>query len=91
MLRQIMQEYLINQAGIAPSKFDDPNLMVSDLGLDSLGVVEMLYEVEDRCGFQIEEPFRFATMRFSDVVADIEATIRSKNNGVLPDLSQVKP
>jgi acyl carrier protein len=91
MLRQIMQEYLINQAGVAPSKFDDPNLMVSDLGLDSLGVVEMLYEVEDRCGFQIEEPFRFGTMRFSDVVADIEATIRSKNNGTLPDLTQMKP
>ena len=91
MLRQIMQEYLINQVGIERSKFDDPNLMVSDLGLDSLGVVEMLYEVEDRYGFQIEEPFRYGTMRFTDVVADIEATIRKKNNGTLPDLAQIKP
>jgi len=91
MLRQIMQEYLINQAGVAPSKFDDPNLMVADLGLDSLGVVEMLYEVEDRYGFQVQDPFRYSTMRFVDIVADMESSIRAKNNGELPDLAKIKP
>jgi len=91
MLRQIMQEYLIHQAGVAPSKFDDPNLMVADLGLDSLGVVEMLYEVEDRYGFQVQDPFRYSTMRFVDIVADMESSIRAKNNGELPDLAKIKP
>ena len=91
MLQQIMQEYLINQCGVAPGKFDDPNLMIADLGLDSLGVVEMLYEIEDRYGFPVEDPFRYGTMRFSDVVADLESTIRAKYNGELPDLAQHKP
>jgi acyl carrier protein len=90
MLRQIMQEYLIKQAGVAPDKFDDPNLMVADLGLDSLGVVEMLYEVEDRYGFQVQNPFRYSTMRFIDIVADMEATIRAKNNGELPEPKKTK-
>jgi acyl carrier protein len=84
MLQQIMQEYLINQAGVAASKFDDPNLTVEDLGLDSLGVVEMLFEVEDRFGFQVQDPFRYRTMRFVDIVTDLESTIRAKNNGELP-------
>jgi acyl carrier protein len=90
MLRQLMQDYLVNQAGVAPGKFDDPDLKIADLGLDSLGVVEMLYEVEERYGFQIDEPFRYSTMKFSEVVADIEATIRERNHGELPDLSQAR-
>lgn len=89
MLRNVMQEYLINQAGVPPAKFDDPDLMVSDLGLDSLGVVEMLYEVEDRYGFQVEDPFRYGSMRFADVVADMESIIRARNNGELPDLTKL--
>ena len=85
MLRQIIQEYLIKQAGVSLSKFDDPDLMLADLGLDSLGVVEMLYEVEDRYGFQVQDPYRYTTMRFIDIVADLESTIRAKNNGELPE------
>jgi len=85
-----MQEYLIKQAGVAPDQFDNPNLMVADLGLDSLGVVEMLYEVEDRYGFQVQNPFRYSTMRFIDIVADMEATIRAKNNGELPEPKKTK-
>jgi acyl carrier protein len=90
MLRQIIQQYLITQAGVAPSKFDDPELMLADLGLDSLGVVEMLYEVEDRYGFQVRDPFRYSTMRFIDVVADMESTIRARNKGELPEPKKTK-
>jgi len=90
MLQQIMQRYLIEQAGVAPGKFDNPDLMVADLGLDSLGLVEMLYEVEDRYGFQVKDPFRYGTMRFVDIVADMEATIRARNNGELPEPKQAR-
>ena len=90
MLQQIMQQYLIEQAGVAPAKFDDPDLMVADLGLDSLGLVEMLYEVEDCYGFQVKDPFRYGTMRFADIVADMEATIRARNNGQLPEPKQAR-
>jgi len=89
-LQQIIQEYLIKQAGIEPSKFDDPEMMLADLGLDSLGVVEMLYEVEDRYGFQVQDPYRYGTMRFVDIVADLESTIRARNNGELPEPKAAK-
>jgi acyl carrier protein len=90
MLQQIMQQYLIEHAGVAAGKFDDPDLMVADLGLDSLGLVEMLYEVEDRYGFQVKDPFRYGAMRFVDIVSDMEATIRARHNGELPAPKQVR-
>ena len=66
---------------------DDPHLWghVKDLGLDSLGVVEMLFEVEDLYGFQVHDPARYSSMSFNDRVADIEATIRAAHNGQLPE------
>ena len=56
MLDQVIVEYLTKNAGVDAAKFENPGLMVADLGLDSLGLVEMLFEVEDRFGFQIPDP-----------------------------------
>lgn len=89
-LREIIESYIVAQVGDKVPDFKDPALKVSDLGLDSLGVVEMLYEVEDRFGFQVEDPFRFTAMSFNDMVADMEATIRARNNGQLPELGASK-
>ena len=60
---------------------------VADLALDSLGLVEMLFEIEDRCGFQIEDPMRFREMSFADMVAAIETDIRAHHGGQMPDLN----
>jgi acyl carrier protein len=81
MLLQIMQDYLVKHAGVSPEKFGDPELMVTDLGLDSLGIIGMLYEIEERYGIQIDEPFRYNAMKFSDLVSDIEAMIRGRIDG----------
>jgi acyl carrier protein len=88
MLQQIIKEFVVRQFKIDPTIFDKPDLRVADMGLDSLGVVEMLFEVEDRFGFQVNDPARYAQMSFAEMVADMEATIRAANNGVLPDLTQ---
>lgn len=84
MLRQIIQDFVIRQFNVAPAVFDQPGLQVADLGLDSLGVVEMLFAVEDLYGFQVEDPARYSNMSFDEMVADMEATIRAANNGQLP-------
>ena len=87
MLKEIVKSYLINTKDIAPEKFDTPGLQVADLGLDSLDMVEMLFEVEDRCGFQLNDPMRYRKMSFADMLADIESQIREHNNGALPELA----
>lgn len=85
MLRQIIIDFVTRQFGVDRAKFDQPGLKVADLGLDSLGVVEMLFDVEDRFGFQVNDPARYSAMSFDEMVADLEATIRAANNGEIPD------
>ncbi len=89
MLEPVIQNYLISHAKVDPAKFDNPELAVADLGLDSLGLVEMLFEIEDRFGFQLADPMRFQSMRFREMVAAIEAEIRAHNGGELPDLQSL--
>jgi acyl carrier protein len=85
MLRQIIKDFVVRQFNVDPALFDNPDLKVTELGLDSLGVVEMLFEVEDMYGFQVHDPARYSGMTFEEMVADIEATIRAANNGQLPE------
>lgn len=85
MLRQIIKDFVVRQFNVDPALFDNPDLKVVDLGLDSLGVVEMLFEVEDMYGFQVDDPARYGSMTFDEMVADIEATIRAAHNGELPE------
>ncbi|MEZ5644277.1 MAG: acyl carrier protein [Burkholderiaceae bacterium] len=84
MLRETIRTFLVDTAQVDPAKFDQPDLRVSDLELDSLGLVEMLFEVEDRYGFQIQEPMRYMDMSFDDMVADIEQAVRGHHGGQLP-------
>ena len=85
MLHQLIKDFVIQQFHVEPAVFDKPGLMVADLGLDSLGVVEMLFEVEDLYGFQVNDPARYSSMSFDDMVADMETTIRAANNGQIPE------
>jgi acyl carrier protein len=85
MLQQLIKDFVIQQFHVDAAVFDKPGLMVADLGLDSLGVVEMLFEVEDLYGFQVNDPARYSSMSFEDMVADMEATIRAANNGQIPE------
>jgi len=94
MLNAVIVDYLIKNAGVDAAKFENPGLMVADLGLDSLGLVEMLFEVEDRFGFQIPDPMRFQAMSFTEMVAAIEESVREHSNGQLsqaPSASSVAP
>lgn len=87
MLEELIKNYLAKTKNIPLEKFDDPDLQVSALELDSLDMVEMLFEIEDRCGFQLSDPTRYPAMSFKEMIADIEAEVRAHNNGELPDFS----
>jgi acyl carrier protein len=78
MLIDQIKKYLVDTAGIDPQKFEDPNLMVSDLNLDSLGLVEMLFEVEDKYGFQIPDPMVFLPMSFTEMVTAIDTLVQQQ-------------
>ncbi len=84
MLESFIRNHLIRHARVDASKFDNPDLRVSELALDSLGLVEMLFEIEERFGFQLSDPMKFQTMRFDQMVAAIESELRDHNGGELP-------
>ncbi len=88
MLRQVIDDFLLAQANITPEKLADPGIKMVDLGLDSLGVVEMLFEVEDRYGVHIDDVMQFQHMTLNEVVAHMEQIILAKHGGTWPDLSE---
>lgn len=85
MLRQVIDDFLLAQANITPEILANPNLKMVDLGLDSLGVVEMLFEVEDRYGIHIDDVMQFQNMTLNEVVAHMEAIVLAKNGDKWPD------
>ncbi len=85
MLRQTLENFLRQQHGVDAAKLADPNARMQDLGLDSLGMVEMLFEVEDRYGFRVEKPERYSQMTLDQMALDLESTIRAAHGGVIPD------
>jgi acyl carrier protein len=84
MLQKIVDDFLLTQPSVTPEKLADRSLKMVDLGLDSLGVVEMLFEVEDRYGIHIEDAMQFQSMTLDEVMAHIEKIIREKHGGELP-------
>jgi acyl carrier protein len=90
MLDKLVIDYLTKSAGVDAAKFENRDgLMVADLGLDSLGLVEMLFEIEDRFGFQVPDPMRFQAMSFNEMVAAIEESVREHSNGQPGEVTSV--
>lgn len=76
MLIDQITNYLVETAGVDPQKLKNPELKVSELELDSLGLVEMLFEIEDKYGFQIPDPMVFLPMTFAEMVASISTMVQ---------------
>lgn len=89
MLRQLIDNFLLSKTNVTQDKLSDPMLKMVDLGIDSLEIVEMLFEVEDQYGIHVEDVMKFQKMTLNEVVAFMEQMIRDKNGGQLPQLTQV--
>lgn len=53
-IKEMMIDYLVNQEGIAKEVVANGATKVEDLGIDSLNIVEMLYEIEDKYGIRVD-------------------------------------
>lgn len=88
-MRQVIDEFLLAQGNISPERLADPSIKMTDLGLDSLGVVEMLFEVEDRYGIHVDDVMQFQNMTLNQVVAHMEQIVRQKHGGNFPELAAI--
>ncbi len=90
VLRQVVNTFLLSQSTVTPEKLGDPDVKMTELGLDSLGIVEMLFEVEDRYGIRIDDVMQFQQMTLGEVVAHMEQIVRNKHGGQFPEFASAE-
>jgi acyl carrier protein len=54
-IKEMMVQYLVTQEGIPREVATNGATKLEDLDIDSLNILEMLYEFEDQYGFRIED------------------------------------
>ncbi|MBO4676747.1 MAG: acyl carrier protein [Oscillospiraceae bacterium] len=72
-----LREIFANQFGLDPETITESTDIVSDLGADSLDVVEMLMSLEDEYGITIEDEKVAEMKTVGDVVRCVEGLIES--------------
>ena len=77
MVFEKLREIFANQFGLDPETITESTDIVSDLGADSLDVVEMLMSLEDEYGITIEDEKVVEMKTVGDVVRCVEGLIES--------------
>lgn len=83
---ELLTNYLIEAAGASPEQLASPGLKLNDLGLDSLGLAELLFEVEERFGISVSDKAdleAITSMTLNETVEFFEKLIEA-NKAVKP-------
>ena len=75
MVFEKLREIFANQFGLDPETITESTDIVSDLGADSLDVVEMLMSLEDEYGITIEDEKVAEMKTVGDVAACVEGML----------------
>ncbi|UXI66180.1 acyl carrier protein [Tahibacter amnicola] len=79
-IEQMIKDYMVGSAGVSPDKLDDPERKLSELGLDSLSVIEMLFEVEDKYGVHVDDPMPLKELNLRELYAFIAELVENKQD-----------
>jgi len=71
-IKEAMFTYFTQTAGLAPETVSDGSVLVESLDLDSLAIIEMLWDVEEKFGVHIDDVASLKNMSL-DQVADVLA------------------
>ena len=55
------------------------DMRLEDLGIDSLGAITIMYELEDRLGVEIPNEVLDSLTLVSDIVSQLESLLENKN------------
>jgi acyl carrier protein len=77
---EIVQDILIGKFALDRTKLT-PDAELSQLGIDSLAVLELLFDIEDRFGLKIKEDTPNSLMTLQDVVFYIDALLTQRQAG----------
>ncbi|MEO6366620.1 MAG: acyl carrier protein [Steroidobacteraceae bacterium] len=68
---EVLQDLLMKQYGLAREQVK-PDAALAALGVDSLGLIELMFEVEDRFGITLPDDQAPALVTIADVVNYID-------------------
>ena len=74
---EIIQDILAAKFALDRAKLT-PEAELSKLGIDSLAVLELLFDIEDRFGLKIKDDMPSSLMTLQDVVLYIDALLRQR-------------
>lgn len=90
-IEKTIGEYLVTKAGVAPELIADPQRKLAEFGLDSLSVIEMLFEVEDKYGVHVDDPMTLKEFDLAQLYALIGSLIEEKRNAPTPAPAAIQP
>jgi len=77
-IKDMMTEYLIKQGRVPEDLAANGATRVEDLGIDSLDMVEMLYEVEEKYGIRVDDTGQLKTMTLDELTDLLHSLVTGK-------------
>ncbi len=70
-IKQAMFTYFTETAGLSPAAVSDGSKRIEDLDIDSLSMIEMLWDVEEKSGVHIDDVGALKDMTLDQIAAFI--------------------
>ena len=72
---EVLQSILIKEYKLSPARLV-PEATLTDLGIDSLDLVDLLFKIEDRFGLKIKDDVPRSLVTLNDVAAYIDELLK---------------
>lgn len=70
-LSDLIDRYLVSYAGVPRARLADRSVPLSELGLDTFGITEILADFEQRFGVRVDDPERYERMSLDATIDDL--------------------
>lgn len=77
-LKDMVTEFLVKQGQVPQDVAAKGDARIEDLGIDSLSMVEMVYEVEEKYGIQVEDMNQLKGMTIDELVDFMQVLVGKK-------------
>ena len=84
VIKKAVMGIIAEELGVVCDSFDSEQMIVDDLGADSLDIMTIVMKLEDEFVVDIQDEQIFESMRVVHLIGVIEELVDKKNNKVVP-------
>lgn len=81
----IVNGFIANYAGVPVESLSDPEIRLDSLNIDSLGVVELLFDIEEAYGVHVDDPLVLKDMTLGQLHVMVAEMIEKKAEEPAPE------